>query len=203
MATILIRMNYQLLEYSCLECGMLLKETVGELNRDYFTTGMKEECPKCGSVLKTLKKVRKELPLPSQTQELQYNKVSNGQSWKMLSQVPSPLSKFQMAYDEFISRLMFDIETLDTLLQNLNSTNENTMAIIANNKLNRKLTSVLLTRLCVYSLFISRHNGFASSPSPSSPSLLAPAYVVIVDAGNSLDFYQFVEFIRQYGLDIK
>jgi hypothetical protein len=28
-------------------------------------------------------------------------------------------------------------------------------------------------------------------------------YVITIDAGNSLDFYQFVEFARQYGLDIK
>jgi hypothetical protein len=196
-------MNYQLLEYSCPECGMLLKETVGELNQGLFTTGMKEECPKCGSILETLKKVWKQLSPPPQTQELQYNKDSNRQSWEILSQVPLSLSKFQIAYDEFISRLMFDIEALDTSLQSLNS-NENTMAIIGNNhsnKRNRKLTNVLLTRLCIYSLFISRYNGFALSPS-SSPSLVALPYVVIVDAGNSLDFYQFVEFIRQYGLDI-
>jgi hypothetical protein len=198
-------MNYQLLEYSCPECGMLLKETVGELNQGLFTTGMKEECPKCGSILETLKKIWKQLPSPQQTQELQYNKESNRQSWETLPQVSSPLSKFQIAYDEFMSRLMFDIEALDTSLQNLNS-NENTLAIIGNNhynKRNRNLTNVLLTRLCVYSLFMSRYNGFASSPSSSSPALLALPYVVIVDAGNSLDFYQFVQFIRQYGLDIK
>ena len=122
-----------------------------------------------------------------------------------LSQVPSHLSKFQIAYDEFTSRLIFDIEALDTSLQNLNS-NGNTIAIIGNNNYdnkhdrNRKLTNILLIRLCVHSLFIRRQNSFTSS-SPSSLPLLP--YVVIVDAGNSLDFYQFIEFIRQYGLDIK
>lgn len=209
--TIPFRMNYQLLEYSCPECGMLLKEMVGELNQGLLSTGMKEECPKCGSILETLKKVWKQLPLPPlQTHELQYNKASSRQSWEMPSQVPSPLSKFQIAYDEFISRLMFDIEPLDTSLQNLNScNNENTMAIIGNSHYNkhiRKLTNVLLTRLCVYSLFMSRYNGFVlspSSPSPSPSSIVGLPYVVIVDAGNSLDFYQFVEFMRQYGLDIK
>lgn len=158
---------------------MLLKETVGELNQSLFTTSMKEECPRCGSILKTLKKVWKQLPPPLQTQEPQYNRVSNNQSWEMLSQVPSPISKFQIAYDEFISRPMFDIETLDTSLHNLNSS-ENTMVIIGNkhnNKHNRKLTNVLLTRLCVYSLFINRYNGFASSASPP----IFP-HVVIVDA---------------------
>ena len=82
---------------------------------------------------------------------------------------------------------MFDIEALDNLLQTLNgSSKENTMAIIDNsyyNKHNRKLTNVLLSRLCVYSLFINRYNGFTSSASP--PIL---PHVIIVDAGNSLDF---------------
>jgi DNA-directed RNA polymerase subunit RPC12/RpoP len=88
-------MNYQRLEYSCPECGMLLKETVGELNQDLKESV--EECPKCGSIL-TLKEVWR----PSQTQEL-YHKESNRRSLATLSQVPS-LSKFQIAYEEFISR---------------------------------------------------------------------------------------------------
>ena len=60
-----------------------------------------------------------------------------------------------------------------------------------------------MTRLCVYSLSIRRRRDSCglSPSSPSSPP--SSPYVVIVDAGNSLDFYQFVEFIRQYGLDIK
>jgi DNA-directed RNA polymerase subunit RPC12/RpoP len=40
-------MNYQLLEYSCPECGMLLKEIAGVLNQDLKESV--EECPKCGS----------------------------------------------------------------------------------------------------------------------------------------------------------
>lgn len=179
-------MNYQLLEYFCPECDILLKGTVGE-------------CPKCGSILKTLKKVWKQSP--PQTHEL-YDKESNRRSLATLSRAPSPLSKFQIAYDEFISRLMLDIEALDTSLQDLNSS-ENTIAIIGNNNYNkydREITNILLVRLCVYSLFMHRQNDdFTSSPS----SLPLLPYVVIIDAGNSLDFYQFVEFIRQYGLGIK
>ena len=126
-------MNYQLLEYSCPECGMLLKEAMEELNQGLLSTGMKEECPKCGSILETLKKVWKQLQPPLQTQKLQYNRVSNKQSWEIPSQVPSPLSKFQIAYEEFINKLMFDIEALDTSLQNLNgSNNENIIPIIGN-----------------------------------------------------------------------
>ena len=189
------RMNYQLLEYSCPECGMLLKETVeGELSQDLIKrTSIKEECPRCGSTIVT----------PKRQTKVMYDNVL-----AIPSQVPLPskLSKFQIAYDEFISRLMFDIAVLDTSLQNLNS-NDNTIAIIGNNTHNRcdrKFTNILLIRLCVYSLFM-RHRqdiNFTSSSSSHSQMPLLP-YVVIVDAGNSLDFYQFVEFIRQYGLDIK
>jgi hypothetical protein len=132
---------------------------------------------------------------PPQTTKL-YDKESNRRSIATLSPVLSPLSKFQIADDEFISRLIFDIEALDTSLQNLNKDDNNTLAIIGNNnynKYNRKITNILLSRLCVYSLFVRRQE--CSSP-------LLP-YVTSVDAGNSLDFYQFVDFIRQYGLDIK
>jgi hypothetical protein len=195
------RMNYQLLEYSCSECGMLLRKIIGESCQDLFTTSVKEEeCPKCGSILKTLKKEGKH---PSQPQQL-YDK--EGRRRSLASQSPIISSKFQTAYDEFISRLTFDIEALDISLQNLN-TDDNTLAIIGDsnhNRNNRKFTNILLTRLCVYSLSIRRRQdscGLSSSSSSSSPP--SSPYVVIVDAGNSLDFYQFVEFIRQYGLDIK
>jgi hypothetical protein len=118
--------------------------------------------------------------------------------------LPILSSKFQTAYDEFISKLKFDIEDLDSSLQTL-TTDGNTLAIIGDNnhgKNNKKFTNILLTRLCVYSLFLlRRQEDFSLSSRSSLPPLLP--YVVIVDAGNSLDFYQFVEFIRQYGLDIK
>jgi len=78
------------------------------------------------------------------------------------------------------------------------------LAIIGNNNYdiyNRKITNSLLSKLCAYTLFVRQEKCFNLSPT-SSPLRLLP-YVIIVDAGNSLDFYQFTEFIRQYGLDIK
>lgn len=195
-------MDYQLLEYSCSECGMLLKETMRELNQDLFIiSSVKEECPKCGFIPKVLKRVCKQ---PPQIKELYY-KENNRRSIAALSPVPSPISKFQIAYNEFISRLMFDIEDLDTSLQNLNNNDNYTLAIIGNNNYdiyNRKITHSLLNRLCVYTLFVRQEKCFNLLPTSSSPLRLLP-YVIIVDAGNSIDFYQFTEFIRQYGLDIK
>jgi DNA-directed RNA polymerase subunit RPC12/RpoP len=198
-AVTLSRMNYQLLEYSCSECGTLLKKTIGDACQDLLTINVKEECPKCGSTLKNLKKKWNN---PSQSQQL-YDKYNKRRS--LASQSPILSSKFQTAYDEFTSKLMFDIEALDSSLQSLN-TDGNTLAIIGDNnhsKNSGKFSNILLTRLCIYSLFLlRRQEGFRLSSTPSSSSPLLP-HVVIVDAGNSLDFYQFVEFIRQYGLDIR
>ena len=196
-AVTLSRMNYQLLEYSCSECGTLLKKTIGDACQDLLTINVKEECPKCGSTLKNLKKKWNN---PSQPQQL-YDKYNKRRS--LASQWPILSSKFQTAYDEFTSKLMFDIEALDSSLQSLN-TDGNTLAIIGDNnhsKNNGKFTNILLTRLCIYSLFLLRRQEGCKLSSTSSSPLLP--HVVIVDAGNSLDFYQFVEFIRQYGLDIK
>ncbi len=201
-AVTLSRMNYQLLEYSCSECGTLLKKTIGDACQDLLTINVKEECPKCGSTLKNLKKKWNN---PSQPQQL-YDKYNKRRS--LASQSPILSSKLQTAYDEFISKLMFDIEALDSSLQSLN-TDGNTFTIIGDNnqsKNNGKFTNILLTRLCIYSLFLlRRQEGCKLSSTPSSSSSSSPLlpHVVIVDAGNSLDFYQFVEFIRQYGLDIK
>jgi DNA-directed RNA polymerase subunit RPC12/RpoP len=192
------RMNYQLLEYSCSECGTLLKKTMGEAYEDLLTINVKEACPKCGFILNTLKKEWKNPPQPQKL----YDKYNKRRPLASQSQILS--SKFPTAYDEFISKLMFDIEALDSSLLNLN-TDGNTLAIIGDNnqsQSNRKFTNILLTRLCIYSLsLLRRHKGFSLSSTSSSPSLVP--YIVIVDAGNSLDLYQFVEFIRQYGLGIK
>ena len=192
---------------------MLLKKTTGESCQDLFAiSGRDEECPTCGSILKTLKKEWKN---PLQPRQL-YDKENKRRS--PISQSPVLSSKFQTAYDEFINKLMFDVEALDFSLQSLD-TDDITLAIISNNnhsKNNRKFINILLTRLCVYSLSLRRRQeGFSLSSASSSAASSSAAssaassssppspYVVIVDAGNSLDFYQFVESIRQYGLDVK
>ena len=54
------------------------------------------------------------------------------------------------------------------------------------------LTNTLLTKACVTSLLPKRYGGFGNSST-----------VFILDAGNSTDVYQFIEFIRRFGMDIK
>ncbi|MGC2429185.1 MAG: hypothetical protein WA421_19290 [Nitrososphaeraceae archaeon] len=91
-------MSYQILQYSCSECGTIPKKTEGNSCRDRFITNTKEECLKCGSAfLKTAKKEWKKW-----TQQQQYDKRNIGQS--SLSS-PSPLRqsllKFQTAYHNY------------------------------------------------------------------------------------------------------
>ena len=162
-------MNYQLLEYSCSECGVLLKKTTGESCQDLFAiSGRDEECPTCGSILKTLKKEWKN---PLQPRQL-YDKENKRRS--PISQSPVLSSKFQTAYDEFINKLMFDVEALDFSLQSLD-TDDITLAIISNNnhsKNNRKFINILLTWLCVYSLSLRRRQEGFSLSSASSSSII-------------------------------
>jgi hypothetical protein len=52
-------------------------------------------------------------------------------------------------------------------------------------------SKILIERLCIRALLSERHGGFGSP------------YVIIIDAGNSSDIYNCVNFARQYGLDLK
>jgi hypothetical protein len=57
-----------------------------------------------------------------------------------------------------------------------------------------KYTHLLIHRLCVHSLLLPRrHKGVG----------LDHSMIIAVDAGNCTDIYQFVDFARQYGLEVK
>ena len=180
-------MAHQILQYSCSECGTILKKMVGgDSYQDLFIANTQEECPKCGyAILKTLKKEWNELLL----QERGSNK-DNAQSLPLQSLV-SPSLKFQSAYEEFIDRFTFGIEALDSPSSLLSLKTGDTVGIVGYGSNNRNYTNILMTRLSIRSL-LSKRQGGVGSP-----------YVITVDAGNSLDFYQYVNFARQYCLDIK
>jgi len=80
------------------------------------------------------------------------------------------------------SRLRFDVEKIDSIL---------TFGIGEHICLVGNHSKILIERLCVNALLSERHGGFGSSN------------VIIIDAGNSSDIYNYVNFARQYGLDIK
>jgi DNA-directed RNA polymerase subunit RPC12/RpoP len=178
-----MEMTHQILQYSCSECGTTLK-MVGNSYQDLFMANTEEECPKCGyALLKTLKKEWNELQLHEQ-----YINKNKKQPLPLSSPV-SPSFKFQTAYDEFIGRFTFGIEDLDSSLLNLKT--GDTLGIISDNSNNIKYTNILMTRLSIRSL-LSKRQGGVGSP-----------FVITIDAGNSLDFFQYVNFARQYGLDIE
>jgi hypothetical protein len=85
--------------------------------------------------------------------------------------------KFQTA-----SRLIFDIEKIDSILK---------LGIGECICIVGKYSKILADRLCINALLPESHGGFGSHN------------VIIIDAGNSSDVYQCVNFARQYGFDIK
>jgi len=177
-------MYNQILQYSCSECGTILKKMAGDQYQDLLTAKTKEECPKCGyALLKTLKKESNEVQLQEQCS----NNKNNRQPSPSLV---SPSLKFQSAYDELIDRFTFGIEALDSS-SFLNLKTGDTLGIIGDSSNNRKYTNVLLTRLSIRSLLSEKHGGVGSP------------FVITIDAGNSLDFYQYVNFARQYGFDLE
>jgi hypothetical protein len=88
--------------------------------------------------------------------------------------------KFQTAYD--LTRFKIDIEKISKFMP-LASTGS--LCIAGYN------ANLLLTRLCVRALLPANYGGLDSP------------HVIIVDAGNKSDFYQTVNFVKQYGLNLK
>ena len=158
-------------------------------NQDHSNQLLKYYCSKCDTLLKEISididlcNSKEECPhcgsLVSETLRKQREHES--------ANINSPLSmpKIQTAYQAFSSRLTFDIEKIDSLLK---LTAGESVCIVAANE---KYPNILITRLCIRALMSNRQGGFNSSK------------VIFVDAGNTSDIYQCVNFARQYGLNIK
>ena len=105
---------------------------------------------------------------------------------QLSSPLPIPQIEFKTAFEEFNNKHLFltcGIEKLDSIL---NLTVSDRLAIIGK----RIYTQILITRLCINALSKKGHKiGFNTSN------------VIFVDAGNSTDIYQYVNFARQYGVD--
>jgi hypothetical protein len=97
--------------------------------------------------------------------------------------------EFQTAFqqiEESNTRLTFDIKKIDSLLT-LNSS-KGSLCIIGE----QKYAQPLIDRLCVRSLLPRRHGGIEQGYTK----------IIAIDAGNCTNVYQFVEFARQYGLEV-
>ena len=136
---------------------------------------IKEECPSCGALL---------------LDTLQNRAVSTSVSQQAaVANATSKLMEFRTALHQIEDssvKFVFDIEKIDSLL-NLNA--HGTLCIVGE----QNYTHLLINRLCVHSLLPRKHGGIGLNYSK----------IIVIDAGNCTDVYQFVDFARQYGLEVK
>jgi hypothetical protein len=99
-------------------------------------------------------------------------------------------SRFQNAY-EYLNNVRLEIRGLRSAIE----LEVNDIVCVVGIS---ELTNILLTRIGVCCLLPRRSCGFFPNRT-SSPN----SNVLVIDAGNSIDVYQYVEFGRQYGLDTR
>jgi hypothetical protein len=92
--------------------------------------------------------------------------------------------KLKTAYD-YLNRVSFTVS----------GTSNKTIELLSCDALclvgDSRITNIVLTKVVVHSLMPKKHGGFKNSK------------VFILDAGNCTDVYQFVDFMKQYGLNVK
>ena len=188
--------NHQLLQYFCLKCGILLKKTEEEEQslidnqKIVLMPATTEQCLKCGSLLSSRNLIRK-LKLKEHNSIEEQQHLSSSLLLRRTSEELS-FPKFQTAYydiEDRRRRITLDIEKIDS---SITLTTEDCVCIIGE----ARCANAILMRLCVRALILKRQR-----------KLLEFAKVIFIDAGgknNSSDsFYRYVNFARQYGLDIK
>src|SRR5213594_1625725 len=93
--------------------------------------------------------------------------------------------KLKTAYD-YLNRLSFTI----------NGTCNKTVELLAGDAVcllgDSRMINLMLTKIAIHSLLPKKYGGFSRN-----------SKVFILDAGNCTDVYQFVDFMKQYGLDTK
>jgi hypothetical protein len=102
---------------------------------------------------------------------------------RVLSSPYEPL-KLKTAYD-YLDRLSFTVN--GTSIKTLELLSCDAVCLFGEST----ITNIMLTKITVHSLMPKKHGGFKNSK------------VFILDAGNCTDVYQFVNFMKQYGLNIK
>ncbi|HJY15719.1 MAG TPA: hypothetical protein VJ225_06770 [Nitrososphaeraceae archaeon] len=92
--------------------------------------------------------------------------------------------KLKTAYD-YLNQISFTVD----------GTSNKTIELLSNDAMcllgNSRMTNLILTKLAVHCLMPKKYGGFRSSK------------VFVLDAGNCTDVYQFVDYMKQYGLNIK
>lgn len=92
--------------------------------------------------------------------------------------------KLKTAYD-YLNQISFSVD----------GTSNKTIELLSNDAIcllgNPRMTNLMLTKLAVHCLTPKKYGGLRNSK------------VFILDAGNCTDVYQFIDFMKQYGLNIK
>jgi hypothetical protein len=170
--------NGPLLQYYCSSCGKIINESSPlAVQKEQLI----EECPSCGALLSSTLQSMKLIPPLLQSQYNPSNPTPKP--------VENLLVDFQTAYRQIQNlsiRFAFDIKEIDPLLD-LQGTG--TLCVIGE----QKYTQMLIDRLCVHSMLPRRYGGIGSDYSKT----------IAIDAGNCSNIYQFVDFARQYGLEVK
>jgi hypothetical protein len=92
--------------------------------------------------------------------------------------------KLKTAYD-YLNQISFTVDGTSNKTIELLSTDA--ICLLGNSR----MTNLMLTKIAVHCLMPKKYGGFRSSK------------VFVLDAGNCTDVYQFVGFMKQYGLNIK
>ena len=166
-----------LLQYFCSSCGQILKiSTTLEVQNQQIKE--EEECPSCGAVL-------------LDTLQNRTVSASEPEPATIISNTTPKSVEIRTAFHQLEDssvKVAFDIEKIDSLL-NLNA--HRTLCIVGE----QNYPHLLINRLCVHSLLLKRYGGTIGGPNYSK--------IIAIDAGNCTDVYQFVDFARQYGLEVK
>jgi hypothetical protein len=92
--------------------------------------------------------------------------------------------KLKTAYD-YLNQISFTVD----------GTSNKTIELLSDDAIcllgNSGMTNLMLTKIAVHCLMPKKYGGFRSSK------------VLVLDAGNCTDVYQFIDFMKQYGLNIK
>jgi DNA-directed RNA polymerase subunit RPC12/RpoP len=137
-------------------------------------------CAKCGEVLKETSTKIEISTLTEDCPNCGTYLASSLTRQKAIVEPAPALPKFQSAYD--LTRFKIDIEQINKSMP-LSSTGSLCVA--------GYMANVLLTRLMIRALLPANYGGLDSP------------HVVVVDAGNKTDFYQTVNFVKQYGLELE
>ena len=167
-----------LLQYFCFSCGKILKDsTTLEIQNQQIKE--EEECPSCRALLvNTLQNRTVSASVPDQA-------VVTNASPKSVQDLSVEFRTAFHQIEDISAKFAFDINKIDSLL-NLNA--YGSVCIIGE----QKYAQLLINRLCIHSLLPRRHGGIGSNNSK----------IIAIDASNYIDVYQFVDFARQYGLEV-